>query len=321
MNTLPRLAVVIPTRNPHPERWRAVLNGLASQSLAPSAWELCVVDNGSTTPVVVDTLPVTIPRRVVSESRAGLLWARLAGMRQTHAPFILFMDDDTVPTPGTLAAAIDFLESHPDVGTAGARIRPHYLVEPPPWIDEVEWALALRDFGPKPLVWSTRVSGSLPPWSPIGAGLLVQRAALPVYYAHVASQSAEIEKRSWRGQGGGGNEDKDLVLCLLRAGWATAYCPGMEFTHLIPAERLTLAYFERLIPALGTMWMQTLQAHGFPAFPTVTRLSLPLRYAKAWWVLRAWRGTRERLRWLNTRGHLAGLAANHRDPFRYLDRL
>jgi len=311
------LTVAIPTRDPEPGRWRAVLEGLASQTLGDAAWELCVVDNGSATPPSLDALPSRIGRRMFREEKPGLLWARLAAMKNTRAPLLLFLDDDTVPDPDALEAAARFMTAHPTVGAAGGRIVPRYESPPPEWISEVEWALALRDFGKEELTWRRSQGGVFPVWTPIGAGLMLRREALDSYYRHVETYGERIQEVSWTGKGTGGNEDKDLVLLLLSNGWAVGYAPEFRLTHLISAERLRLEYFERLVPALGRMWMRTSYAHGFEAFSPVSPASLRLRQAKAWWVCRAWRGPRERLRWLNTCGHLAGLAAVRARPVRY----
>src|SRR5207253_8452559 len=44
------LTVILPTRNPHPERLRRTLAGLAAQTLAPTQWEVLVIDNASDRP-------------------------------------------------------------------------------------------------------------------------------------------------------------------------------------------------------------------------------------------------------------------------------
>jgi hypothetical protein len=126
-----------------------------------------------------------------------------------------------------------------------------------------------------------------------------------------------ILQRSWKGQGIGGVEDKDLVLHTLAAGWQTGYCPSMQLTHIIPANRLTPEYFARIVPALQTMWAQTLHAHGLELHPPINPNTLPLRKLKAWWVFKAWASVPNRLQWLQSCGYLEGLAENHRDNVRY----
>jgi hypothetical protein len=316
--SLPAISVVIPTRNPDRGRLGEVLAALRRQELAAGIAEICLVDNGSSPPLTAAELDGAGWLQVVREERPGLLAARLCGLHQTTAPYLVFIDDDTVPAPGFLAAAVTFMDAHPRVGTAGGKILPRYLAPVPSWLAPVSWVLALRDNGPAPLEWSVQDGADLPNWTPIGAGLLVRRAALvPGYLQHVAAHATDIERISWRGQGAGGVEDKDLVLHCLRAGWSTGYTPDMMLTHIIPPGRMQLGYFEKLLPPMQKMWAQTLHAHGFNSHPPIHPATLPLRKLKAWFAFQAWRSPNHRLRWLESCGYLEGLAANHRHPVRY----
>ena len=314
----PTISVVIPTRNPDPGRLGEVLAALRIQTFPAESCEICLVDNASNPALVAGDLDRSGRLRVAREETPGLLAARLCGLKHTTGRFVVFIDDDTVPAPDFVSAAVTFMDAHPQIGTAGGKILPRYAMPPPVWLESFAWLLALRDNGPAPLEWSAKSGTPLPPWTPIGAGLLVRRAALvPGYLRHVAAHAAEIGRISWRGQGAGGVEDKDLVLHCLRAGWSTGYNPAMVLTHIIPSQRMQLAYFEKLLPPMEKMWAQTLQAHGFETRAPIPPWTVPLRRAKAWAVFQAWRSPVHRLRWLESCGYLEGLAANYRQPVRY----
>lgn len=314
----PLISVIIPTRNPDRTRLGEVLGALRGQDIPAGAAEVCVIDNASTPALAATDLGPAGSLRVVREEQPGLLAARLCGLHHTTGRYLVFIDDDTVPERNFLSAAVAFMDAHPRAGTAGGKILPRYLADPPEWIGSISWLLALRDNGPTPLEWSIRDGTPLPAWTPIGAGLLARRTALiPGYTDHVTRNAGLIERLSWRGQGAGGVEDKDLVLHCLRAGWSTGYEPAMVLTHIIPAGRLQLAYFQKLLPAVEKMWAQTLHAHGFESHPPIHPATLPLRMFKAWFAFRAWRSPAHRLRWLESCGYLEGLAANHRHNFRY----
>lgn len=314
----PIISVVIPTRNPDRSRLGEVLAALGQQSLSTDAWELCLVDNGSVPQLRPEDLgEYPANRRVVTEPRAGLLWARLCGLRETRGEYVVFIDDDTVPDTNFLQAAVSFMSGRPRVATAGGIISGRFAVLKPAWIECALWCLALRDNGGDPLEWALG-EGEFPSWTPIGAGLLTRRAALePGYVAHVANNWQAIETNSWVGQGAGGVEDKDLVLHCLRAGWSTGYAPEMKLTHLIPASRLERSYIERLIPKLERIWMRTLHAHALDEYPPIHPLTLWLRQTKAWFVMRAWSSPSARISWLSSCGRLRGLADNYQNPARY----
>ena len=113
----PQLSVVVPTYNDAPVL-RHALAHLARQSLARIAYEIVVVDDGSTdeTPDVVAAAAAG-PARVRgvrfdrSRCRAA---ARNAGIRAAASPLIVFVDSDVLVHP-------DFLQRHLELHRAAAR--------------------------------------------------------------------------------------------------------------------------------------------------------------------------------------------------------
>ncbi|MDB5340381.1 MAG: glycosyltransferase family 2 protein, partial [Planctomycetaceae bacterium] len=193
-----RISVILPTRNPNRERLAEVMRGLSQQTLARTLWDVCIVDNGSTPPLEIQMMDLGFDVQVIAEMRPGLLWARLAGIKQTAGDLMVFIDDDTIPDRNFLSESVAFMDTYPALGTAGGRIGPRYLVTPPPWIDSIEWLLAIRDNGSEPLFWGQSDGTALPSWTPIGAGLLVRRAAIDAeYLTHVRDNSSHIEEISW----------------------------------------------------------------------------------------------------------------------------
>lgn len=311
------VTVIICTRNPDPTRLDRVLRGLDAQQLTDGEWDLLVVDNGSQEPVALPGWFSPARGRVIREPKAGLFYARIAAINASHSQLLVFIDDDTVPSPGFLQAMQSAFSSDSRLVAAGPRIIPEFASPPPAWLPEFTWALALRDLGDLPVCWSLADGTPMPGFTPIGAGLALRATALPSYLAHARLYENEILSRSWIGQGCGGNEDKDLVLTLLRAGGRVGYVPDAIISHLIPNERLSPAYFEKLLPGLSFLWMRTLHAHGMPPRPTISNPGLWLRALRLWLRHRAWRRPAPRLRWLLALGELRGRAANHRDSFRY----
>lgn len=113
---IPRLSVVIPTYNDARLLWHAIAH-LADQTLARSAYEIVVVDDGSTdeTPHVIAAATghgVTV-RAVRLERNRGRSAARNAGIRAAQAPLIVFVDSDVLVVQ-------EFLQRHLEIhDTAG----------------------------------------------------------------------------------------------------------------------------------------------------------------------------------------------------------
>lgn len=301
------LTVIIPTHNPDLCRFRATLEGLRRQTLAPARWQTFVIDNASTTfPVAADYTDVSPANlRVVHEPQLGLTSARRCGFREANTPFIVFADDDNVLAPDYLANVLAIFSAHPRLGLIGGKSLPQFESEPPAWSREFFPLLALRDLGDTEIISNgLRPAGApqnqYPSCSPIGAGLAVRTAALQPWFDRPAALSDR------RGADLSSAGDNDIVLCSLRAGWEVGYFPQLSLTHLIPSARLDATYLARLNRGIQKSWMQVLALHDANSWPTISSWSLPLRVAKMWWVHRAWLGPVERIRWQGARGHFEG---------------
>ncbi|MBF6599304.1 MAG: glycosyltransferase family 2 protein [Dehalococcoidia bacterium] len=109
----PRVSVIIPTFNRAPYLARA-LDALREQTLAASAFEVIVVDDGSsddTAAVLARAWPLAL--RSVRQTNQGPAAARNAGIALARAEIILFIDDDVVPAPDLVAR---HLQAHAEPG-------------------------------------------------------------------------------------------------------------------------------------------------------------------------------------------------------------
>ena len=109
----PAVSVVMPVFNVAPFVKLAVRSVL-DQTFTDL--EMVVLDDGSTDRTVEALQPLSDDRlRVVRQVNAGSSAARNAGLEQTTAPYIAFIDGDDLWAPQKLAIHIEFLQAHPDV--------------------------------------------------------------------------------------------------------------------------------------------------------------------------------------------------------------
>jgi GT2 family glycosyltransferase len=113
------VSVVIPTRDRHASLARTIA-ALARQRTG-RAWEVVVVDDGSSPPVgSAELAALPVARAVPGRGTGRAAGARNVGIAAARGRLVLFTDDDTEPEPGWLEAAASFLDEHPDhVGVEG----------------------------------------------------------------------------------------------------------------------------------------------------------------------------------------------------------
>lgn len=117
--------------------------------VASNAWELIIVDNGSTddTPQYLNHvagLPWVQGRLwVVTEPRRGLSIARNAGWRNARAEIVAFTDDDCYVTPTYIESLIAAFREHDGIGVLGGRILLYDTLDYPITIQDHDQCVAL----------------------------------------------------------------------------------------------------------------------------------------------------------------------------------
>jgi glycosyltransferase involved in cell wall biosynthesis len=102
-HVIPRLSVVIPTRNRQSALHR-VLRSLQHQTLAPSAYEVLVVDDGSDPPVRCASSTGGPMLRLIRLPHVERSAARNQGAREARGEILVFIDDDMLPGRNLLEA-------------------------------------------------------------------------------------------------------------------------------------------------------------------------------------------------------------------------
>lgn len=295
---MPEITVVLCAHNPRAAVLREVLASLAAQTLDPSRWDLLLVDNGSTPPLVrsfADDLPPNA--RVVREEALGLARARIRGHAEADSPLIAFVDDDNILAPDYLEHAVALMAAEPHLGAVGGPVEGRFQEPPAPWMREWLIYLACRDHGPRELRLRWRPGmRAYPPQAPIGAGMVL-RARLMDLYAREAGASPFRIALDRCGASLNSSGDVDLGLAILRQGWTAGYSPRLRLVHDIGRERLEPAYMARLVHAAVLSSHLLYRELGLPAPRRLPRAAAPLAKAAAWICHRAWSSPGARLRW------------------------
>jgi glycosyltransferase involved in cell wall biosynthesis len=228
------ITVILCTYN----RCQSLEKALASAArleLPPSvSWEILVVDNNSKdqTASVVESFCRKYPGhfRYLFEARPGKSHALNAGLGQTRADVIAFMDDDVTVEPNWLAELTACLHDGRYAGSGG-RILPDWTGPRPNWLplaDRYGLApLAMFDLGPDPAPLNE---------SPFGTNMAFKREVFEKYGAFRTDLGPRPDSEIR-------NEDTEFGQRVLAAGETLWYVPSAVVHHAVPENRLRQEYF------------------------------------------------------------------------------
>ncbi len=238
-----KISIVIATYN----RWESLLvtlRSVAQQSLSAQLWECVVVNNNSSDQTQQKAEEFAqqhahLNIRVVFESRQGLSWARNCGIEHSEAEIIAIIDDDEIINEEFAAAYVELFDTHAEATSAGGKIIPKYTTERPRWMSHyTELPIA------NPLDFGDRVQPFPTGRIPGGGNMAIRSSALAKHGVF----DVELGRTGKRLIGG---EESDLFERLAREGEQCWYCPEAVMWHIIPPEKLTLDYFDRLTYNIG----------------------------------------------------------------------
>ena len=249
-----RLSLVIATYN-RAEQLLVTLRSVALQSAPAEVWECIVVDNHSVddTAERVRTFIAAHPQlniRYCYEAQQGLSYARNAGIEAAQGDIVAFIDDDERIVEEFVEAYINLFDTHPDAMAAGGRIIAEYPTGRPRWMSRyTEQPIANpMDFGPEVRPF---------PLSRIpGGGNMAMRREL---FKRVGVFNTSLGRTGKRLIGG---EESELFERIRREGMACYYVPRAVMYHIIPDEKLTPDYFDRLAYNVGVSQRRRAELHG-----------------------------------------------------------
>jgi Glycosyl transferase family 2 len=242
--------VCVCTHNPSRDIFQIILTALAQQTLDQHAYEILIIDNGSTPPLTrADLQPLQgVKFRLVNEPELGLSHARFRAIAETTHDLVIFVDDDNELPTNYLETAIKIAADHPDIGCFGGKLLLVSEITCPTWVQPLLGFLAIKDLG------DAVISGCAPdwqPWEPPGAGVVIRRAVLNHYVDRLRNlpQAFQLDRKGKQGLLSGG--DSLIMRGAYELGLKCAYHPSLRLNHHIPSSRFKFSYLLKLMFGYG----------------------------------------------------------------------
>ncbi len=233
-----KLSLIIATYN-RSEQVLETLSSVVLQDADPALWECIVVNNNSLDDTIerVEEFIAENSRfdiRLVTEKKQGLSHARNGGMASATTPLFAIIDDDELIVPRFISSYIEFFDAHPDIAVGGGEIVAVYRGSRPKWMSKyTEQPIANpMNLGDKPRPFPRKMI-------PGGGNMAIRRSAIDEHGAF----DPELGRKGAQLIGG---EENNLFQRLRQGGEQIWWVPGATMHHLIPDEKLTRSYLDRL---------------------------------------------------------------------------
>lgn len=221
------VSIIVPTFRRTDSLRRTLASCLRQEGVDPASVEIVVVDNcqqGSAADTVAEIARgAAMMIRYVHETRSGVSHARNAGVMASHAPLLVFLDDDEEALEGWLAALLAAQAKY-GVDLVFGPVVAHF--ERPPPIDAAFVGLFFSRSHPGP-------SGRIDKYYGSGNCLLVK--------ARCILSDEPFDPRMTRT----GGEDTVLFESLKRAGRTFAWCAEAPVLEHVDGSRVSLAYLAK----------------------------------------------------------------------------
>lgn len=309
MNESPLISVLISTHNPDTKRLSMTLEALENQTLTRNKWQLVLVDNASNPPVLSSIFAdcPSVNARLIQEPRLGLTYGRIAGIKCSNTPFIVFVDDDNCISSDYLEQVASIFSRYSQLGLAGGKIEALWEErEPEEWAIPFLQNLAIRDHGEEIEISNPTSPKSYPSKAPVGAGMAARSESLRSWVEKCEGGTSLTGRQ---GASLSSAEDCDMVLHALQDGWSVGYFPSLSLKHIIPSTRLSKNYLADLGYGIAISWLHVLNEHEICPWKKINSKTLPLRKLRSYLRTKAWSGPAAYIRWKTSCGHFEGLAS------------
>lgn len=252
------LSIIICTYNRDKFLYDA-LQHVAKNEFPVKDYEIILVNNNSTDNTeaecqrFAENFPL-INFRYFVETQQGLSYARNRGIRECVGDILVFLDDDSFVGSDYLGNLHELMNRYPDAMAFGGKITPLFETgEVPKWL--CKWTYSW--------VSSIDKGNDVVPFEgnsyPIGANMGFRKSCLE----QCGLFNTELGRSKKNLMGG---EEKDLFNRLKKKNMTILYFPDIHVEHVIPPQRTTFDYIERMGKGVGMSERLRCQGIGKFAF-------------------------------------------------------
>ena len=228
------LSVIMATRN-RARILRDVLEAFCRLQQPSTAWQLIIVDNGSTddTPQVIASFANRLPLQTVHERELGQTRARNRGLELVKGDLTVFTDDDIFPCMEWLVKLQEAADRQPAYSMFGGPIVARWEAPPPHWVRWIDIPGAVYGITDRSLE-----EGPTNPWELFGGNMAIRTS---LFYSGTRFLNSMGPRGSNYPIGG----ETELLMRLARQGHKAWHVRGAVVEHFVQKEYLKQSWVMR----------------------------------------------------------------------------
>lgn len=225
------------------------IESILHQKNSNTDFEIILVDNNSSddsVQIITAYFNNTIPPNVklISETKQGLMHARIAGIKQSVFCYLSFIDDDNRIEENWTNKVISRFESDPSIGAIGPQIFAETEDHTPNWFNSFSNDYATGK--------QAEESGILKNKNYLwGAGLNVRKASI----LSLIDKNYPFLLSGRLGHELSGGEDGELCMAIRLNNYLLYADNQLHLRHFIPESRMNTAYLIKINQGFGFSWV------------------------------------------------------------------
>ena len=236
-------SIIICTYNPHHDIFARLLNSISNFDKLSPDYEIIIVDNNSKPPIgsfdyIHEFIVNHVNCKLIIEGKPGLTNARIAGINQAKAEWLIFFDDDNEPDEQYLEVCSSIIFQHPEVCAWGPGVvTVEFFKKNIP-----KWFKANKQFYQDSFIDSIFFDNKVE-WSscyPNGTGLVIRKNVATFYTELFEQRILTLADRIGKSLVSGG--DTQMVMCGIKLGYFAGVSPKLKLNHLISGNKINLTY-------------------------------------------------------------------------------
>lgn len=228
------------------KRITATLEHLQKIKTKGIPWEIVLVDNQSDDDTAGKALSIwntnSVTRlKIVTESKRGLMNARIKGVECAAYDIISFIDDDNWIESLWVDKVFSIMQNDDSLAACGGSSEGVFEKSPPAWFSDFSFYYAVGK--------QQKDSGYVDPekgylW---GAGLTIRKKA----WNNLFENGFNNLLKGRTGKSLTAGEDSEICFALILCGWKLWYDESLKLQHYIPTFRLSIPYLMKIYEGFG----------------------------------------------------------------------